>query len=936
MPLDKQRDIFSSLLMTLILNWSSSVVSSLEFQLVNPTTQVSLFSRCFDDCPTAKNITWNIFQGFNRSSTNIRWQLFTQIDQLNNIWFFGKLSFRSFVWNKERFLSGRNTSHFTALSELFGAYPQIRYWRFQVVDTFPTEISSSALNFEMNESPANGSCSIFPLNGSTSTLFSVSCPQWTDQDGIEDYSLYNTSLSRLTIVAVSSVSQFSARLSTGKNENSSTVNLIVHIRDTLDCVTSLNLSSVVVTTDLSIVNHLLNFIDNPSSTNPSIQLLNTGNENIVSQLISSFSQQFNRMSSQLVDEAQSSTSTIFSSSLFDSLIVDGIPRATISFPSLTDPISSSTVNVINRTALEEFIREQNHFSLIREHLMQCIMNLSIGTAKSIHLQSSSLVQLTQTTNELTRTSCVSHLLLSFIVSLIRTVELDIGICSMFSFGSFVVVDGQSCSLRRCFKCRSSTSSMCYKRLHSGIFCLSVSLSLFCICLRRCLDRCNNVRQCWISIILGRMSFSMITKPILNLLGRIQVRNSEKILFSSIFVQLDLFADGDDFSLPTIEKNRNRFFHEQLSIEISRQSDETIDLLTNALNVHLNIEQNISFHNPNALMSLGMIPIGSLSDQILSPLISNGSIRLPRMFFSDLSNNNSDVISFRVRQLIFARWSLLPSSCVKSLIQHLAPLGRSAFATNLSRLMSLSLFDEDEKRHVSVQTSETDPIELFIPRDVHLDVPPMSLENVTRERLFFSHHWIHLTLNFSFSLHIQIRPIKTNLTYLFLFRFDQMPQFTRSTVDLDGWSLFCPSSELEEYHQRHSLLSIDLSDEGLYEYFLDNHRTKDHRSLIIALRELNSTEAFNCCHLLPSSNLSCLPKFDEPIQFTSNYYLRVYTSGCFYLDSNRRWQSDGLMVINSLFINSSSYHNYPFPVGPLTNLRQTQCFSTHIWPHLPAN
>jgi hypothetical protein len=146
---------------------------------------------------------------------------------------------------------------------------------------------------------------------------------------------------------------------------------------------------------------------------------------------------------------------------------------------------------------------------------------------------------------------------------------------------------------------------------------------------------------------------MITKPILNLLGRIQVRNKEKIFFLSIFVQLDLFSDGDDFSLPTIEKNRNRFFHEQLSIEISRQSDETIDLLTNALNVHLNIEQNITFHNPNALMSLGMIPLGSLSNRILFPLISNGSIRLPRKFFSD-PNNNSDVISFRVRRLIFIR------------------------------------------------------------------------------------------------------------------------------------------------------------------------------------------------------------------------------------------------------------------------------------------
>jgi hypothetical protein len=44
------------------------------------------------------------------------------------------------------------------------------------------------LNFIINQPPENGSCSINPLNGTTSTLFTISCPNWQDQDGIKDYS----------------------------------------------------------------------------------------------------------------------------------------------------------------------------------------------------------------------------------------------------------------------------------------------------------------------------------------------------------------------------------------------------------------------------------------------------------------------------------------------------------------------------------------------------------------------------------------------------------------------------------------------------------------------------------------------------------------------------------------------------------------------------
>jgi hypothetical protein len=66
-------------------------VPNLEFQLVNPTTQVALFALCIGDCTIIQNITWNIYEGSMNSSSNVaEWVLFNQINQYQNIWFFGK------------------------------------------------------------------------------------------------------------------------------------------------------------------------------------------------------------------------------------------------------------------------------------------------------------------------------------------------------------------------------------------------------------------------------------------------------------------------------------------------------------------------------------------------------------------------------------------------------------------------------------------------------------------------------------------------------------------------------------------------------------------------------------------------------------------------------------------------------------------------------
>jgi hypothetical protein len=231
-----------------------------------------------------------------------------------NIWFFGT-----------------NTNNFTASNQLFIAKPQINLWRFEVIYTFLSESSSSAMNLILNQPPSNGSCSINPLNGTTSTLFDISCSDWFDEEGIKDYSFYGreiflsnlkndfiflawtTDPSKRTIIAFSSISTFQVLLPAG-DDQTSLLHLTISIRDILNCITELNISSVSVIPDSAGISNLINSVQNSPNqmtNNPIVQLLASGNQNTVGQVITSLSQAFNKMNSKSIDQAVSSKDEVF-------------------------------------------------------------------------------------------------------------------------------------------------------------------------------------------------------------------------------------------------------------------------------------------------------------------------------------------------------------------------------------------------------------------------------------------------------------------------------------------------------------------------------------------------------------------------------------------------------------------------------------------------
>ena len=227
------------------------------------------------------------------------------------------------------------------------------------------------------------------------------------------------------------------------------------------------------------------------------------------------------------------------------------------------------------------------------------------------------------------------------------------------------------------------------------------------------------------------------------------------------------------------------------------------------------------------------------------------------------------------------------------MQPLASAGtsRSQSNTNLSTSVALSLFDANGNE-VSVRADPDHPIELIIPRDPNRVIPPMTLQNVTPlvdspHRQLFNLHFINITSQLPISVHFEMRPLDVSRAYMVIYRFDSAPQLNSSVNLIDGWTAFCPSN---------------LSKSGVYTHFIDNLLTVGHQSVIFGLREIN---AFDC-----SAN-NRAPISDDRSNFSGNYELRVWTSGCYYLDRNKQWQGDGVVV------------------GSQTNHDQTQCFSTHL-------
>ncbi|UJR08873.1 hypothetical protein I4U23_013128 [Adineta vaga] len=325
------------------------------YQSTNPTTRITLSSTCLDGCPTVKSILWNIY----RNPIN---------------------SFSAMTLSSEA-----NSDHLIITNALFLQPSQ--NWKFEVLYTFQSGQSSSAISILINQCPSNGTCSISPDKGTTTALFTVSCPNWFDNDGINDYSLYVwiTDDSEPIMIAFSIVSNFQVRIPAGDDQNS-LVNLVVYIEDRFKCTTKYTIAPMEVFSDRT---KIYEFVDNyQQSNNYFTQLIKNGDQNTIGQAIILVSQELNQINRESLEN----------------VVSNGIPISSIAVSSLGTHRSPQISIPFNQSILDDYKKQLNSFAIAREFLINHTVNLLIVGINSIILQASSLAELTQTTNELTQFS----------------------------------------------------------------------------------------------------------------------------------------------------------------------------------------------------------------------------------------------------------------------------------------------------------------------------------------------------------------------------------------------------------------------------------------------------------------------------------------------------------------------------------------------------
>lgn len=110
------------------------------------------------------------------------------------------------------------------------------------------------------------------------------------------------------MVAYSPVSTFQLRLPAGDNQTS-LLQIVISIRDLLDSVVEVNISAISVVVNTEQINNLIDNVQgstNQLNRNQFVQLLWSGSQNVVGQVLTSLSQQFNQMNNQTVNTAVSS------------------------------------------------------------------------------------------------------------------------------------------------------------------------------------------------------------------------------------------------------------------------------------------------------------------------------------------------------------------------------------------------------------------------------------------------------------------------------------------------------------------------------------------------------------------------------------------------------------------------------------------------------
>jgi len=156
-------------------------------------------------------------------------------------------------------------------------------------------------------------------------------------------------------------------------------------------------------------------------------------------------------------------------------------------------------------------------------------------------------------------------------------------------------------------------------------------------------------------------------------------------------------------------------------------------------------------------------------------------------------------------------------------------------------------------------------------------------------------------NSNVSIHYQLKPTNLTIGYFIALKFGSNPYLNKTIQLFDMFQIFCPLNDLKKENS-----------ESFYTLFANMSKTLNFTGFIgIGIKQLSNNEFIYYC--INKSNYS-INKIDNqnPVHSTGNISVRVYLSGCYY--------------INKL---TGLYSSYGMEVLTTTNTTHTQCISNHL-------
>jgi hypothetical protein len=226
----------------------------------------------------------------------------------------------------------------------------------------------------------------------------------------------------------------------------------------------------------------------------------------------------------------------------------------------------------------------------------------------------------------------------------------------------------------------------------------------------------------------------------------------------------------------------------------------------------------------------------------------------------------------------------------------------------SKLVSLGYFDGQNDLTVK---NLNNPIKIYIPRVAADALASFEFVNASNaSNLTTQSEFKNQILTFSIrlktpqsSIHFQLKPEDPTKTYLMVLKYGQLPFIDKDRQIYDKFQFGCAkkSEQNEQFYILFSNISSNI----------------EKASLVgIGIRELTLEEHQMYCQ--NKNQTDKLPILDQQLSFESNFYIRFYAAGCYYLDTRTGlWSSDGVDVLeetNSTLAVCTSTHLTDFAGG----------------------